>query len=730
MVTAQNVQARIGGDLIIESLQDRATYSEKSESASAGVSLCIPPLCYGASSISGGAGKTGIDSTYASVKEQSAIRAGDGGFDVTTRGKTTLIGGAITSTQAAVDAGANRFDRPGGLELFDVHNQAAYQAEGYSVNASLSRKLGDQGTAKTAEEKKSAAAPTGPGGGAGIGSDKGSASSVTASAISGIAGDKAARSGDAGSGIAPIFDRQRVKDEVDAQVAITAEFGKQASKAVGDYATSQLKQAGDLREQANGEFDLERKTALIVQAEQLESNWGDSGSLRLLAHTTIGALTGGTAGAAGAAVGTLTAPIVANALQEAGVEGPLKDVITAAASTALGAGAGSISGAAAAYNEVQNNFLTHAEASRRLKLQSDLQACADESCRSTLQAEIDRLNRLDSWRDEQIEEACKSPASDACRGWSAALNAAAKSYHGQYGNLVDTAERSSVQQQAFLYQQATNNPFMHGVGKGLLKLTPPGLLVGAVGGVAMTVQSIVENGLSQTLIVSASAITNLPANLNARLNSPDPSVRGEALVDLISLSSGVTAVTAGGVKVTIDSVKRSQVAKAVAEAETKARNQARIDNNFWADGASSSPVGLQTSAGIIPPNPHRTTTVLGRFASDMNSVINEQMHAHKSLDFGARPGGFNALNVDDSAASLPPEKFFKKINKPFLDEALHRGDDIALATIPQMRAHIIDPDTGNLIGIFAQELKYLVDHDYKPVNISNSKWIELKGWLK
>ncbi|KRC12003.1 hypothetical protein ASE11_00530 [Hydrogenophaga sp. Root209] len=179
VVTAPNVQARIGGDLLIDSLQDRASYREKSESASAGVSLCIPPLCYGASSISGGAGKTKIDSGYASVREQSAIRAGDGGFDVTTRGKTTLIGGAITSTQVAVDAGANRFDSQGGTELSDIQNHAAYEAEGHSVNVSLSAKLGDQSTAATAEEKKSAAAHTSPGGSAGVGSDEGTASSVT-----------------------------------------------------------------------------------------------------------------------------------------------------------------------------------------------------------------------------------------------------------------------------------------------------------------------------------------------------------------------------------------------------------------------------------------------------------------------------------------------------------------------------------------------------------------------
>ncbi|WP_332744643.1 DUF6862 domain-containing protein [Hydrogenophaga sp.] len=693
------------------------------------MSLCIPPLCYGASSISGGVGKTKIDSSYASVREQSVIRAGDGGFDVSTQGKTTLVGGAITSTQAAVDAGANRFDSRGGSELFDIQNHAVYEADGYSVNVALSAKVGDQSTARTAEEKKSAAAPTGPGGSAGIGSDKGSASSVTASAISGIAGDQGARTGDAERGIAPIFNRERVKDEVNAQIAITAEFGKQASKAVGDYATTQLKQAGDLREQANGESDPDRRTELIAQAEQLEANWGDSGTLRLLAHTTIGALTGGAAGATGAAAGTLTAPAVANALQEAGIEGPLKDVITAAASTALGAGAGGISGATTAFNEVQNNFLTHAEASRRLKLQGDLLACNDAACRQQMQAEINHLNRLDVWRDQQIDQACQSPASAACQSWTAAIQFASKSYTGQFGNLVDTAERASVQSQAFKYQQAVDNPFLHGAGKGLLKISPPGMLVGAVGGIAMTVQAIAENGLAQTLIDNVNAIANLPADLNARLNSPDPSVRGEALVDLITLGSGMTAVTTGGVKVTIDAVKRAQVTKAVAEAEAKAKDQARIDNNFWAEGASSSPVGLQTSAGVIPANPHKTTTVLGRWQTDMKSVINGQLHAPKSEDFGARPGGFNVLNVSKEVEKAADGQFFEKINRPFLDEAINRGDDIALASIPFHRSDVIT-SSGQLKGMYARELDHLIRNNYKPSNISNQQWANLKEWLK
>lgn len=274
------------------------------------------------------------------------------------------------------------------------------------------------------------------------------------------------------------------------------------------------------------------------------------------------------------------------------------------------------------------------------------------------------------------------------------------------------------------------NPFLHGVGKGLLKISPPGMLVGAVGGIAMTVQAIAENGMQHTLIDSANAITGLPADLSARLNSTDPSVRGEALVDLITLGSGVTAMTTGGVKVTVDAVKRAQVAKAVAEAEAKAKNQARIDNNFWADGASSSPVGLQTSAGVIAPNPHRTTTVLGRFASDMNSAINEQMHAHESIDFGARPGGFNVLNVSKEVEEAAAGQFFEKINRPFLDQAVLRQDDIALATIPMDKWMYIDAKSGRPLGVYAQELQYLAKLDYKPINLSSAQWIEIKGWFK
>jgi hypothetical protein len=112
-------------------------------------------------------------------------------------GHTTLVGGAITSTQAAIDHGKNTFQTAGQsaqqalasgtLTLSDLHNQASYSASSSSVNLGTgfdpSGKLTPQGT------------------GAGWGKDSGQASSVTQSAISGMAGNTAARTGDAETGI-------------------------------------------------------------------------------------------------------------------------------------------------------------------------------------------------------------------------------------------------------------------------------------------------------------------------------------------------------------------------------------------------------------------------------------------------------------------------------------------------------------------------------------------------
>ena len=269
VVAGNTVNTTVGGDLTIQSLQDTSTYTSQQSSSGGGVSVCVPPFCYGSSSASASAGKSNVNSNYASVNEQSGIQAGDGGFNVAVAGNTALVGGAISSTQAAVNAGLNSFTTGGTLTTSDIQNTAAYDANGYQIGASLSTQLGDQSSAQaqqamqdqgmsTALIKQTANAQLSgssskPSGSAGIGSASGNAGSITASGISGIAGNTAVRTGSQETGIAPIFDQAQVQKDIDAQVQITAAFGSQASKAWGTYADNQANdQTKTAEERASG----------------------------------------------------------------------------------------------------------------------------------------------------------------------------------------------------------------------------------------------------------------------------------------------------------------------------------------------------------------------------------------------------------------------------------------------------------------------------------------------
>ena len=77
----------------------------------------------------------------------------------------------------------------------------------------------------------------------------------------------------------------------------------------------------------------------------------------------------------------------------------------------------------------------------------------------------------------------------------------------------------------------------------MLKLSPPGLVAGAGYGAYTLTSAILENGLEATAISIAKGIVDLPYELKARLNSNDPTVRGEALVDVIALGSSTAYLT-------------------------------------------------------------------------------------------------------------------------------------------------------------------------------------------
>lgn len=135
VVSAPQVTADVGGNLSIESLQDTSTYDAKQSSKGVGVSLCIPPFCYGASSGSVSSNTAKQNSNYASVTEQSGIKAGDGGFDIRVNGNTDLKGGLIASSDAAIEAGRNRLSTAT-LTQADIHNAADAKATSSGVNLS------------------------------------------------------------------------------------------------------------------------------------------------------------------------------------------------------------------------------------------------------------------------------------------------------------------------------------------------------------------------------------------------------------------------------------------------------------------------------------------------------------------------------------------------------------------------------------------------------------------
>lgn len=385
-VAGDSVKVDVGGNLLIESLQDINVYKETGSSSGFGVSVCVPPLCYGSSSLSVSAGRTNIHSDYASVGEQSGIRAGDGGFQVNVAGDTNLKGGAITSTQAAIDGGKNSFATGGTLAMSDIENSAQYDANSWNVSASVSGQIGDQTTAKTPEQITSAEKDKGrASGSAGVGSASGSASSTTYAGISGVAGNSEARTGDKETGIKPIFDKERVTADVNAQVLITAEFGARTSKLIGDEFG---KKERDLREQAANEADPARKQELEAEAER----YGEGGIYRVIAHTVVGGLTGGAGGAAGAAASQAAVGHADELLTELGVSGPGKDAALLLVGGAVGVATGGTAGAGAATNATANNYLSHKQ---EAEFKNDLANCkGDPSC-------IEKMTEKWSIIDEQ-----------------------------------------------------------------------------------------------------------------------------------------------------------------------------------------------------------------------------------------------------------------------------------------------------------------------------------------
>ncbi len=215
-----DVSLKADGDLNLLAARNASEMHRSSSSVSGGVGVAVSLNSNGAAfgvtanaSASRGKGE-GSDvswtNTHVSAGNTLTLESG---------GNTNLKGAVIASTDKAVQDGVNSLTTAT-LTQSEIHNRAEYSASSIGMTLSGGKDV-----------KGGRISPTG----AGVGQDSGSASSTTTSGISGIAGNTAVRTGDAETGIAKIFDADKVQKEINAQLQITQAFSQQAGQAVSNY---------------------------------------------------------------------------------------------------------------------------------------------------------------------------------------------------------------------------------------------------------------------------------------------------------------------------------------------------------------------------------------------------------------------------------------------------------------------------------------------------------------
>jgi filamentous hemagglutinin family protein len=130
---AGQIVGNVGGNLTIQSLQDTANQAASASSASGSISIGPGPGVGGGFSAANSNG----NGSYASVTSPSGLFAGNGGYQVTVGGNTSLVGGSITSTQQAANDNLNSLTT-GTLTVQNVQNSASYKASSVGISAGYS----------------------------------------------------------------------------------------------------------------------------------------------------------------------------------------------------------------------------------------------------------------------------------------------------------------------------------------------------------------------------------------------------------------------------------------------------------------------------------------------------------------------------------------------------------------------------------------------------------------
>ncbi|WP_226939253.1 hemagglutinin repeat-containing protein [Janthinobacterium sp. FT14W] len=341
VASANQVIADIKGNLNLESLQDTAKFDSKSQSFSASGTVG-----YGAS-FSASYSQSNMHNDYASVQEQSGIKAGDGGFQIKVGGNTDLKGAVISATEAGkLDSSLSTAT----LTHSDIVNHAISKGSSVGVSGGMSfagtgtrnENLTDVGGKKDAttaglpaivslSENFASTTRSGISGGTIVITDDAAQRAATGKgteeAVAGVNRDVTTGVDSSGK-IGNNFDKAALqatmevtKEFIKAAAPLAANLVGEIGKEKQDAALRDALRYDELSEQAKKNGDIEQAndySAKAAEAKQTAYNWGDNGVYRIGLHMATQGLIGGAANGGGGALGAAGGVVAGNQGQQLG----------------------------------------------------------------------------------------------------------------------------------------------------------------------------------------------------------------------------------------------------------------------------------------------------------------------------------------------------------------------------------------------------------------------------
>lgn len=289
---ADQIIASVGGNLLLESLQDSSRFKSSQTNAGFSVSLCIPPICYGSSSGSVNVGAGYMKSNFDSVTQQAGLWAGDGGFQIDVKGNTSLVGAVIGSSEKAVADRLNQL-ATGTLITKDIKNEAEYKAAQVSLGISPSlgkTSLSPPGVALAYDNSKSTT-ESAISGGTIIIRDAVAQQDLTGMTVSETIANLNRDTSNTLNALKPIFD----KEKIEAGFEIALEFQRQS----GTFLQNRAREIDALEAAAkNPENSPAVREEAARKAAELKADWGPGGTYRRI-MTAMSAVSGNVTGSAG-----------------------------------------------------------------------------------------------------------------------------------------------------------------------------------------------------------------------------------------------------------------------------------------------------------------------------------------------------------------------------------------------------------------------------------------------